>query len=179
MLRSVPTTRPWVVVSWKAESLLFRRKRISACWKGLPCFTFMPVVVTDFWGFRIKPFEDHFIVHGYTGNGNSQSLARACSSTCLEMMMERLMCKVKVNHSQAYVHVLPSKCMNSNICMHATCGHLYNLMIVGNAQPLYSTPAQIHQRDLDKMLWSWGKLWEWFVEWKAGMWWSKKWNLRD
>lgn len=33
-----------------------------ACWKGLPCFTFMPVVVTDFWGFRIKPFEDHVIV---------------------------------------------------------------------------------------------------------------------
>lgn len=22
----------------------------------------MPVVVTDFWGFRIKPFEDHVIV---------------------------------------------------------------------------------------------------------------------
>lgn len=33
-----------------------------ACWKGLPRFTFMPVVVTDFWGFRIKPFEDHVIV---------------------------------------------------------------------------------------------------------------------
>lgn len=33
-----------------------------ACWKGLPCFTVMPVVVTDFWGFRIKPFEDHVIV---------------------------------------------------------------------------------------------------------------------
>lgn len=107
-----------------------------ACWKGLPCFTFMPVVVTDLRGFRIKPFEDHVIVQSgmdTQGNGNSQSLGRDFSSTCLEMMTGRLICKVKVKRKGMPMYILHHlntehkyKCVFT--CTHV---HLYNRMHVG------------------------------------------------